>query len=185
MLRNNTIIMFYIMWLHTTLRINGLHTKSRAVSPAQERETLPFPTWLSVLQHYLTKNPALNLSQAAREGSSQALSAEICHSVMCSTTSLPSKMYLELSVRREEEKKKEKQKPICSAFWWAQASRANSTQEAVQLLGKIQSTRKDRYVNGKIGGTKISSTFLCKNQCSRVYFHESGNTTATFFSGND
>lgn len=182
--RNNIIIMFYIMWLHVTLMINGLHTKSRAVSPAQERETLPFPTWLSVLQHCLTKNPTLNLSQAAKEGSSQALSAEICHSVTCSTTSLPSKMYLELNVRREEEKK-EKEKPICSKFWWAQANRASFTQGAVQLLGKIQSARKDRYVNGKIGATKISSTFLCKNQCSRVYFHESGNTTATFFSGND
>lgn len=32
----------------------------------------------------------------------------------------------------------------------------------MQLLGKIQSIRKHCYVNVELGGTKISSTFLCK-----------------------
>lgn len=164
------------MVTHTHMK-NGLHTKTRAVSPAQQRESLPFPTWWNVLQHCLTKNPILYLSQAAKEDSSQALSAEISHSVMCSTTSLASRMYLELNLRKEEEKKRKRSQFVQNFSEFRQG--------AVQLLGKIQSTRKDCYVNGKIGGTKISSTFLCKNQCSRVYFHESGNTTATCFSGND
>lgn len=48
------------------------------------------------------------LSQAAKEASSQALCAEISYSVTSSTTSLPSKMYLELDLRKEELKKERK-----------------------------------------------------------------------------
>lgn len=48
------------------------------------------------------------LSQAAKEESSQALCAEISHAVIYNTTSLPSKIYLELDLRRRKEKKKER-----------------------------------------------------------------------------
>lgn len=47
------------------------------------------------------------LSQAAKEENSQALWAEISHLVIYSTTSLPSKIYLERDLRTEKGNKGE------------------------------------------------------------------------------
>lgn len=169
------------MWPHIHV-INGLHTNSRAVSPAQQRETL-FPHGEVYSSTVLLKTQLLSEPdcQGRQQSGTECWNQPLSY-VQHNFPAFKDVFWVEPEKGRE---KKEKEKPICSKFWWVQANKANFTQGAVELLGKIQSTRKDCYVNEKTGGTKISSTFLCKNQCSRVYFHESGNTTATFFSGND
>lgn len=113
------------------------HIKSRAESWAQERETL-FSHMVGVLQCHLTAQLYVP-SQAAKEESHQALCAEISHLATYSRTFLPSKIYLELDLRRKEVKKKERKANLVkilvnSKFWGSSAVVREDSKHQKRLL---------------------------------------------------